>query len=46
VTWVMSYLISLRLEIMLVLVQDSCTVCAKRTIGSIIVLDASNGTPM
>jgi hypothetical protein len=26
-------------------VQDSCTVCAKRTIGSEIVLDAPSGTP-
>ena len=26
-------------------VQDWCTVCAKRTIGSEIVLDASDGTP-
>ena len=30
--------------IVLVLVQDMCTVCAKRTIGSEIVLDAPNGT--
>ena len=28
---------------MLVLVQDSCTVCAKRAIGSEIVLDAPDG---
>ena len=34
-----------RLEIVLVLVQDRCTVCAKRTIGSEIVLDAPDGTP-
>jgi hypothetical protein len=27
------------------LVQDMCTVCAKRTIGSKIVLDAPDGTP-
>ena len=26
-------------------VQGSCMVCAKRTIGSEIVLDAPNGTP-
>ena len=31
---------SVRLEMVLVLVQDRCTVCAKRTIGSEIVLDA------
>ena len=36
---------SLRLEVMLVLVQDWCLVCAKRTIGSEIVLDAPDGTP-
>ena len=33
-------LVSVRLEIVLVLVQDRCTVCNKRTIGSEIVLDA------
>ena len=30
---------SVRSEMVLVLVQDRCTVCAKRTIGSDIVLD-------
>ena len=34
-----------RLEIVLVLVQDRCTVYAKRTIGSEIVFDAPDGTP-
>jgi hypothetical protein len=29
----------------LVSVQDRCTVCAKRTIGSEIILDAPNDTP-
>jgi hypothetical protein len=29
----------------LVSVRDSCMVCAKRTIGSEIILDAPNGTP-
>ena len=29
-----------RSEMVLVLVQDRCTVCAKRTIGSDIILDA------
>jgi hypothetical protein len=29
-------------ETLLVLVQDRCTVCAKRTIGSKIILDAPN----
>ena len=33
------------LEMVLVLVQDRCTVWAKRTIGSHIVLDAPDGTP-
>ena len=36
---------SVRLEMALVLVQDRCTVCAERTIGSDIVLDAPDGTP-
>ena len=34
-----------RLEMVLLLVQDRCTVCAERTIGSDIVLDAPDGTP-
>ena len=38
-------LVSIRLEIVLVLVQDSCTVCTECTIGSEIVLDALDGTP-
>jgi hypothetical protein len=29
----------------IILVQDRCTVCAKCTTGSGIVLDAPNGTP-
>jgi hypothetical protein len=33
------------LETVFVLVQDRCMVCAKRTIGSVIVLDAPHGTP-
>ena len=36
---------SVHLETVLVLVQDRCTVCAKRTRGSNIVLDAPDGTP-
>ena len=32
-------LISVRLEIVLESVQDRCTVCAKRTVGSEIILD-------
>ena len=42
--WVMWNLISIRLEIVLVLVQDRCTVCAKHTTGSEIILDAPGGT--
>ena len=36
---------SVRLEMVLVLMQDRCTVCVERTIGSDIVLDAPDGTP-
>ena len=36
---------SVRLEMLLVLVQDRCMVCAKRTIGSEILLDRHDGTP-
>ena len=36
---------SVRLEIVLVKVQDRCTVCAKCTIGSEIILAAPDGTP-
>jgi hypothetical protein len=35
---------SLRLETVLVSAQDRCTVCAKRTISSEIILDAPDGT--
>jgi hypothetical protein len=38
-------LISVRLEIVLVSVQDRCTVCAKHTIASEIVLNAPDDTP-
>jgi hypothetical protein len=37
-------LISFHLEIVLILTQDSCMVCAKRIIGLEIVLDAPDGT--
>jgi hypothetical protein len=44
----MSNLVSVRLEtvlvLVLVLVQDRCTVCAKHSIGSVIDLDAPDGT--
>jgi hypothetical protein len=45
VMWVMWNLVSVYLETLLVPVQDRCTVCAKRTIGSEIILDAPNDTP-
>jgi hypothetical protein len=43
--WVMWNHVLVDLEIVLVSVQDRCTVCAKRTIGSEIILDALDGTP-
>ena len=36
---------SVRLEMVLALVQDWCTVCAQRTIGPDVVLDAPDGNP-
>ena len=36
-------LVSVRLDIVLVLVQDRCTVCAKHTIGSEIIFDRTDG---
>ena len=33
------------LDIVLILMQDRCTVCVEHTIGSEIVLDAPDGTP-
>jgi hypothetical protein len=36
---------SVRLEIVLILTQDRYTVFAERTTGSVIVLDAPDGTP-
>jgi hypothetical protein len=38
-------LILVRLEIVLILTQDRCTVCTEHTVGSKIVLDALDGTP-
>jgi hypothetical protein len=38
-------LVLVHLETMLVPVEDMRTVCAKRTIGSEIILDAPDGTP-
>ena len=37
-------LASFHLEIVLVSVQDTCVVCARRTVGSEIILDAPDGT--
>jgi hypothetical protein len=45
VTWVVWNLVLVRLEILLVLVQDRCTVCTEHTIGIEIILDALDGTP-
>jgi hypothetical protein len=36
---------SIHLEIVIILTQDRCTVCAKYTIGSEIVLDTPGYTP-
>jgi hypothetical protein len=38
-------LMSVRLEIVLMLTLDRCTVCTLRTIGLNIILDAPDGTP-
>jgi hypothetical protein len=40
--WVMYNLVSVRLEIVFVLMQYRCLVCTKRTIGSEIIFDARN----
>jgi hypothetical protein len=45
VTWAKWKLISVYLEIVLNSTQDGCTVCAERTIGSEIILDAPDCTP-
>jgi hypothetical protein len=44
--WVMWNLISVYFETVLASVQYRCTVCAKRTIGSEIVSDALDDTPL
>jgi hypothetical protein len=38
-------LVSVHLETVFVSVQDRCTVCVKHTIGTVISLDAPDGTP-
>jgi hypothetical protein len=45
VTWVMVNLVSVRLETVLVSVQYRYMVCAKCTIGSVIIFYAPDGTP-
>jgi hypothetical protein len=45
VMWVRWNLVSVRLETVFVSVQDRCTVCAKHTIGSEIILEALGGSP-
>ena len=42
---VMWNLVSVRLDTVLVSVQDRCMVCAKHTIGSEIILETPDGTP-
>ena len=42
---VMWNLVSVRLDTVLVSVQDRCMVCAKHTIGSEIVLETPDSTP-
>ena len=42
--WVMWNLTSFHLETVLVSVQYRCMVCGRRTIGSEIILDATDGT--
>ena len=43
--WVMWNLVLVCLEIVLVLVEDRCTIYAECTIGSEIIFDAPDGTP-
>ena len=38
-------LVSVQLEIVLVLVQDSCMVCAECTVGLEIAMEVPDGTP-
>jgi hypothetical protein len=42
---IMVNLVSVRLEMVLVSVQDRCLVCVKCTIGSVIILDTPDDTP-
>jgi hypothetical protein len=45
VTWVVWNLDLVRLETLVVSVQDRCVVCPEHTIGIEIILDALDGTP-
>jgi hypothetical protein len=45
VTWVMANLVSIGLERVLVSVQHRCIVCSEHTVGLVIILDETNGTP-
>jgi len=45
VIWLKWKLVLVRLEILLILTQDRCTVCSKCTTGSEIILDIPDGTP-
>jgi hypothetical protein len=38
-------LVYVRLEIVLILTQDGCSICAECTIGMEIILDTPDGTP-
>ena len=38
-------LLSVHLDIVLIMTQDRCAVCAERAIGSEIILDAPDGIP-
>ena len=42
--WLKWKVVSVHLKIVLILMQDWCTVCDEHTIGSEIILDAPNGT--
>jgi hypothetical protein len=37
-------MVLVHLDIVLILIQDRCTVCAERTVGSEIILGAPDGT--
>ena len=44
-TWLKGKLVLIHLEIVLILTQERYTVCAERTIGLEIILEAPDGTP-